>query len=766
MYRLKLVPNQDGTYNLYISLDRNDTELAEEFLSEKKDKKGRRNILDSISKKYKNIKIKTVVVLFPGVMIAYMPFNVFAMGSASNTAESSVSHTVSQNKKFNMSYLYGGTVSQQIDMAQTMGSLNVVSPSWFDINGSGKLVLNNASTQLVDSMHKMGIKVVPMLSNHWDRTGGKLALENPDSLAQQIAMYVEQYNLDGVNVDIENVTHTERDEYTQLVKRLRELIPQEKEVSVAVAANPNGWTTGWHGSYDYAELSKYADYLMIMAYDESWQGSEAGPVASYDFVKKSVEYALKYADSDKIVLGIPFYGRLWSNDGTFKGNGVGLDVLSRMFADYDATITYDEAKQSPKATFTVKQGDPSYTVGGKKLTQGTYTVWFEDSRSIQSKIQLIHDYDLKGAGSWALNQATDEILKNFSSWLENPNAGGSGSQTQTKQGRVTAYSLRVRSQPNTQSQTLAYYSEGDIVTIVGEENGWYKVKLPSGSYGYVSADYVEIIDDSESQTRTAYCSGSGVRVRSGASTSHSILAHLSYGEQVTVTGNAQNGWYPVTTQSGVKGYVSGEYITFTKPQTSRTGYSTASGVRVRSGASTSHTILTHLSYGEQVTVTGDAQNGWYPVTTQNGVKGYVSGEYITFTKPQTNRTGYCTASGVRVRSGASTSHTILTHISYGEEVTVTGSAQNGWYPVTTQSGVKGYVSGEYITFTKPQINRTAYCTGSRVRVRSGASTSHSILTHLSKGERVTVTGNAQNGWYPVTTQSGVKGYVSGEYLSF
>ena len=103
MYRLKLVPNQDGTYNLYISLDRNDTELAEEFLSEKKDKKGRRNILDSISKKYKNIKIKTVVVLFPGVMIAYMPFNVFAMGSASNTAESSVSHTVSQNKKFNMS---------------------------------------------------------------------------------------------------------------------------------------------------------------------------------------------------------------------------------------------------------------------------------------------------------------------------------------------------------------------------------------------------------------------------------------------------------------------------------------------------------------------------------------------------------------------------------------------------------------------------------------------------------------------------------------
>ena len=138
-----------------------------------------------------------------------------------------------------------------------------------------------------------------MLSNHWNRASGEAALANPEKLAQSIADAIIANNLDGVNVDIENVTHTHRSAYTELVRLLRQKLPAEKEVSVAVAANPNGWTTGWHGSYDYAELAKYADYLMVMAYDESWEGSSAGPVASYSFVKRSIEYALEHTTANK-----------------------------------------------------------------------------------------------------------------------------------------------------------------------------------------------------------------------------------------------------------------------------------------------------------------------------------------------------------------------------------------------------------------------------------------------------------------------------------
>ena len=92
-------------------------------------------------------------------------------------------------------------------------------------------------------MHDKGIKVVPFLSNHWNRTAGINALKNIESLSTQIADYVEEYDLDGINVDIENVTHEQKDQYTQFVKLLREKIPGHKEISVAVAANPNNWQT-------------------------------------------------------------------------------------------------------------------------------------------------------------------------------------------------------------------------------------------------------------------------------------------------------------------------------------------------------------------------------------------------------------------------------------------------------------------------------------------------------------------------------------------
>ncbi len=71
-------------------------------------------------------------------------------------------------------------------------------------------------------MHAKGIKVVPFLSNHWDRTAGINALKDVETLSTQIADDIEKYNLDGVNVDIENVTHEQRDQYTQLVKLLQE----------------------------------------------------------------------------------------------------------------------------------------------------------------------------------------------------------------------------------------------------------------------------------------------------------------------------------------------------------------------------------------------------------------------------------------------------------------------------------------------------------------------------------------------------------------
>ena len=202
-----------------------------------------------------------------------------------------VSYSQVGAQRYNMTYLYGsGNYISMIN--QTENTLNEVSPSYFDIDTTGNLILNTVDINLIIEVHNQNQKIVPFFSNHWDREVGRLALKNREKIATDIANAVIQYGLDGVNVDIENVTESDRADYTDLVRMLREKLPEEKSVVVSVAANPYGWTTGWHGSYDYTALSKYADYLMIMAYDEHYEGGEAGAVASIEFVEKSIQYAL------------------------------------------------------------------------------------------------------------------------------------------------------------------------------------------------------------------------------------------------------------------------------------------------------------------------------------------------------------------------------------------------------------------------------------------------------------------------------------------
>jgi spore germination protein YaaH len=322
---------------------------------------------------------------------------------------------------FYMSYLYSGDAKTYIGYVdRTQGVLQAVSPNFFNLNPDGSLKLTTqVDVNFVNEMHKRGVKVVPFLSNHWDRELGRSALLNKDLLSSQIAEAVKQYNLDGVNIDIENVTEQDRNNYTEFVKRLREKVPPTKEVSVAVAANPYGWTRGWHGSYDYIELAKYADYLIIMAYDEHYEGGAEGPVASIDWVEKSIQYALSnQVPREKIVLGIPFYGRYWIEGQSYGGYGIASREVNQLVERYKGKVYFDPASKSVKATLTIHPGDPVPVVGGRTLRPGNYTIWYENNESIKAKLELVNKYNLKGTGSWRLGQEDPTLWLYFKSWMQ------------------------------------------------------------------------------------------------------------------------------------------------------------------------------------------------------------------------------------------------------------------------------------------------------------------------------------------------------------
>ncbi len=307
-------------------------------------------------------------------------------------------------ERISLGYIYSTSKSHTEIVEETNGGVNVVSPTCFDLTLKGHLDIKPIMDEnFVENMHAQGVKVTPFLSNHWGQKRAQAALKNADVLISEIIEAVEKYNFDGVNVDLENLSSKDRDSLTEFMRLLREAMPEEKTVSIAVAPNPGKLTTTWLAAYDYENLAKYADYLVLMAYDEHCYGGAEGPVASIEFVEKSITSVLEVAPRDKIVLGIPMYGRFWEVGAPTGGEAIINAQVPRIIKKFNVVPNYIEAEGTPMLEVTVNEGETGPYVNGRFLDAGTYRIWYENERSIKEKLALVNKYELLGAGVWALD---------------------------------------------------------------------------------------------------------------------------------------------------------------------------------------------------------------------------------------------------------------------------------------------------------------------------------------------------------------------------
>ena len=300
-----------------------------------------------------------------------------------------------------LTYLYGRSDTSDLDQLKSLQSdLDVVMPNYFDVDTEGKVILK-VNKDFIQQAKDLGFRVVPFVSNHFDKTAGHNALINQDSVIKQIITAVDQYNLDGINLDFENIPLTDKEAYNSLVKKLStRLHSRGKTLSIALPAVDNFPAVGWMQAYDFKTLPNYVDYVILMTYDEHWL--KPGPVASVPWVEQVVKTAAKAIPSEKIMLGLPFYGRHWINNK--RVNELSYRQVLDVAATYSVHTQWDDKSQSPFLKF-------------KDYNGTLHEIWYENAASLRIKLDLIDKYDLAGAASWRLGLEDPAFWQAYNQYL-------------------------------------------------------------------------------------------------------------------------------------------------------------------------------------------------------------------------------------------------------------------------------------------------------------------------------------------------------------
>ena len=293
-----------------------------------------------------------------------------------------------------------------------IAGLDILSPTWFDVADADGNLTNKAERAYVDEAHAKGYRVWALVTNSFDRDLTREVLADPrarQNVIRQLAVYSLIYDLDGINIDFENVYDEDKDRLTAFVGEMSDLLRQMgliSSIDVTVPAQSSYWSL----CFDRKALAEKVDYMMVMTYDEHWAACPvSGSVASLPWVETNIEKMLKLVPKEKLLLGIPLYTREWIE--TNDGGRIKTRSKTLWMEDVDALIA--EKKLTPTWLAEAGQDYLSYEEDGK-----THRIWIENAKSIQKRLSLVHKYELAGAASWRKGFETDDIWPIYQEYLK------------------------------------------------------------------------------------------------------------------------------------------------------------------------------------------------------------------------------------------------------------------------------------------------------------------------------------------------------------
>ena len=298
------------------------------------------------------------------------------------------------------------------DVTKNASGLTVIAPTWFSVSDEKGSLRSFAESSYVEQAHAKGLEVWGVVDdfnytdaagNHTDVAKVLSATTTRTALIDNIMNEAASCGMDGVNIDFEKVMDEAAGE--DFVQFLRELSIRCRQAGLVLSVD-NYVPYHFNTRYNLAEQGVVADYVIIMAYDEHWAGSEeAGSVSSIEYVRYAIEKTGEYVPGEKIVTALPFYTRLWKTEGTtLTSEAYAMTGVNSLLDTYHMEAWWDDETGQNYAEATV--GD------------AFYQIWIEDLQSLNVKLTVMKNYELGGVAAWRLGYEPAEAWDLIKIYLE------------------------------------------------------------------------------------------------------------------------------------------------------------------------------------------------------------------------------------------------------------------------------------------------------------------------------------------------------------
>ena len=294
-----------------------------------------------------------------------------------------------------------GEKESRLVQREKLPGIDVLSPSWFIIeNAQGKIKTRHGSVKYVRQAHNKGYQVWALITNNFDPKMTSKLLDSPlarKRVIAQMEQLAKDYELDGFNLDFENINPADKDKLTDFVQEISKALKTQGliiSIDVTIPSNSGYWSK----CYDRKAIAEVVDYVMLMAYDEHGAGSEgSGSVASLPWVEDGIQKTLQEGVPEKkLILGMPLYMRLWQET---KGK-----VKAKTLSMAQADKVIQEKGLVP--VWLSKEGQYYFEYQEKN---NRYRVWQENRRSLALKASLVNRYNLAGGAYWRSTLETEDV---------------------------------------------------------------------------------------------------------------------------------------------------------------------------------------------------------------------------------------------------------------------------------------------------------------------------------------------------------------------